>query len=118
MARLTASTLLMIAALTLACTGGRAHSKIDSDHVECSKDELIPYCEGPAIGEDELCPEGDVRVNCTAVVVDRYEGPPTSLEEDRCAPADLIQSICGEEIYCSVASNDTIYLSCGFWEEY
>lgn len=119
MDRLSASNLLVIAALTLACTGGRAHRKeLDTDHQECSLDALIPYCEGPAIGEDTACPEGDVRVNCTAVVTDRYNGPPNTLEEDRCASAEFIQSICGEEIFCSVASNDTIYLSCGTWEDY
>jgi hypothetical protein len=107
--------LVMFGWLALACSG-RGHAPEDSTILHCGRDglsELFDYCAGPTLSEEEECLEGDVRINCTVVWEQYGEGVGGELEQDRCAPAQYMQSICGEVIPCSVADNDTIYPSCG-----
>lgn len=117
MARYTKPLLAAITALVLACSG-RGHAPEDSYSLYCFQDGLsglVDYCGGPTLSSSEECLEDEVRINCTAVLDAETENYPDSLEPDRCAPADFIQSICGEIIPCSVASDDTVYLRCGDW---
>lgn len=115
MSRPTFFVYILFGGFTLACSG-RGHAPEDSSAFHCGRQELselFDYCDGPTLSDGDDCLEGEVRINCTVVWQQYGEGYGGALEEDRCAPADYIQSICGEVIPCSVASDGTIYLRCG-----
>ncbi|MEY3210161.1 MAG: hypothetical protein RIT28_642 [Pseudomonadota bacterium] len=117
MNRVTISIVVALVGLILACSG-RGHAPADSGPLWCYQNglyDLLNSCDGPTLTDVEECAEGEVRINCTHVLdgdTEEYGNDP-ELEADRCAPAEYIQSICGEVIPCEVKSNETIYVYCG-----
>lgn len=114
MSQITAWLWVLPMAVLLGCSG-QEPPPYDSSPLGCYQPgmyELRLYCGGPTLSDEEVCPEGDVRINCSSVFVDSKPNPPTTIEHDRCANDAYIQSICGEVILCSIATNGTVYPLC------
>lgn len=106
---------VVIALSTLGCAG-LGQPPEDSDPLYCYQEQLadlLAYCDGPIVADDVQCPGGQVRINCISVRDYGTESFPPGIDEDRCAPAQYMQSICGEVIPCSVTDDDTLYPLCG-----
>lgn len=79
-------------------------------YIDC-KDylEFATYCfNAPPIEPGESCLDDEVVINCSAVGDTGGYHP----QEDRCAPAEVIEEICGASIPCSVGATGTVYLVC------